>query len=502
VKERPNIIVFMTDQQNADTIKKEHQAITPNIEAFCEKAVVFEEAFCVSPHCCPSRASFFSGLYPSQHGVWNNVEIDNALSRGLYDGVELFPEVLCRAGYRTYFSGKWHVSAYEGPKDRGFEHVLNEYVSNYGRFRPENRPRSNDWERVYQSVQNIDLSGKKEGFGQISREGYPIYYQFGEDQDPFGDRITVQKACDVIRDYDKADPFFMYVGVTGPHDPYCPPKEYIQLYEGVDMKLPESFDDPMEDKPALYRRTRRRFDLTLEEEKESMRRYLAFVSFEDAMFGRLLQAVEEKGIFQDTYIIYLTDHGDYLGAHGLWAKGLPCFREAYHICAAIGGGGMLGHKSVKELVSITDFAPTILELAGVKEALPTAGRSLCPFLNEEIPGEWRREIYTQTNGNELYGIQRAVWDQKWKYVFNGFDEDELYDLEQDPWELHNVINEKEHQGIVKSMCRKMWQFARTTKDACTCPYIMVSLAPYGPGIIWEDGEPKAEKSRERQVQEK
>ena len=157
MKERPNIIVFMTDQQNADTIKKEHQAITPNIEAFCEKAVVFEEAFCVSPHCCPSRASFFSGLYPSQHGVWNNVEIDNALSRGLYDGVELFPEVLCRAGYRTYFSGKWHVSAYEGPKDRGFEHVLNEYVSNYGRFRPENRPRSNDWERVYQSVQNIDL---------------------------------------------------------------------------------------------------------------------------------------------------------------------------------------------------------------------------------------------------------------------------------------------------------------------------------------------------------
>ena len=112
------------------------------------------------------------------------------------------------------------------------------------------------------------------------------------------------------------------------------------------------------DKPALYRRTRRRFDLTLEEEKESIRRYLAFVSFEDAMFGRLLQAVEEKGIFQDTYIIYLTDHGDYLGAQGLWAKGLPCLREAYHICAAIGSGGMLGHKSVKELVSITDFAPT------------------------------------------------------------------------------------------------------------------------------------------------
>ena len=96
-------------------------------------------------------------------------------------------------------------------------------------------------------------------------------------------------------------------------------------------------------------------------------------------------------------------------------------------------------------------------------------------------------MYTQTNGNERYGIQRAVWNRKWKYVFNGFDYDELYDLERDPLEMHNLLHnsEEEYQEIVEEMCKKMWTFARDTGDNCTCPYIMVSLAPFGPGIIWE-----------------
>ena len=109
----------------------------------------------------------------------------------------------------------------------------------------------------------------------------------------------------------------------------------------------------------------------------------------------------------------------------------------------------------------------------------------------EEPGDWRQEICTQTNGNELYGIPRAVWDKKWKYVFKGFDYDELYDLESDPLEMHNLLHDCEkgqYQDVVKEYCKKMWRFARKTKDNCTCPYIMVSLAPYGPGVLLEDEE--------------
>jgi len=483
MKKEPNIIVFMTDQQNSDTIKSTHKAKTPNVDRFRSESVNFANSYTASPHCCPSRASFFTGLYPSQHGVWNNVEVDNTLSRGLYDNISTFPEILKSIGYNTIFSGKWHVSAYEGPADRGFNKVLREYISNYGRIEPENKHYCNDWDHFYNDVNKIKLDDTK-SFGEIVRKGYPKYMQFGSDQNPFGDTTSVDLACKEIEEYDSDKPFFMYVGTTGPHDPYYPPQEFIDMYKDVEINLPESFYDDMNDRPALYRRTREQFNLTKEESIESIRRYLAFVTYEDSLFGKLIDTVKNKDIYQDTYIIYLTDHGDYLGAHGLWAKGLPCFREAYQIPTIIGGGDITEKKEISELTCLVDLAPTIMEMAGIN--FSCSGKSLKPFLSGEHPDNWRSEVFTQTNGNEIYGIQRAVWNKKWKYVWNSFDYDELYDLENDPKEMKNLANQKTHEDIVKEMCKKMWINARDTKDNCTCPYIMVSLAQYGPGIILEE----------------
>ena len=482
---RPNIIIFMTDQQNGDTIKPDHQTKTPNLNRFLNDAVYFENAYCPSPHCCPCRATFFSGMYPSQHGVWNNVEVDNALSRGLYNDVVLFPEILQKKGYRTVFSGKWHVSAYEGPKDRGFDIVLREYISNYGRMKNDNRPHFNDWEKVHLKGMPIDGEHEEKSFGRIIRPGYPTYYQFGVDQNPFGDTTTVELACKEITEGSLDKPLFLYIGTTGPHDPYCPPSVFLDWYKEEEIKLPESFYDKMEDKPALYRRTKEQFALSEEEQIESIRRYMAFVSYEDALFGKVLDAVEKRGIQDNTIIIYLTDHGDYMGAHGLWAKGLPCFREAYHICAAVRGPGMRAGRD-SHFISLADFAPTILECAGISPDERMQGCSLWGILHGETMKEWRTEMYTQTNGNEVYGIQRAVWNHKWKYVYNSFDYDELYDLEKDPFEQVNVINLPENKSIIKKMCKKMWEFAQQTGDGCTCPYIMVGLAPYGPGIVLEE----------------
>jgi choline-sulfatase len=484
MNKKKNILVFMTDQQNAGTIYDSSQAITPNIEKFRLRSVRFDNAYTTSPHCCPSRAGFFSGLYPSQHNVWNNVEVDNTLSRGLFDGIKLFPQTLKEAGYSTTFAGKWHVSSIEGPLDRGFDKVLREYISNYGRMKPTNLPQFHDWDEVYDDKNQIKLDSNKE-FGEIVREGYPKYHQFGVEENPFGDSDTVELVCNDIKERNDDKPFFYYVGTTGPHDPYYPPQRFLDLYKDVEIELPESFYDDMNDKPALYRRTRDCFNLTEEEHKESIKRYLAFVSYEDFLFGQIVDTLEEKGILDDTYVMYLTDHGDYLGNHKLWAKGLPCFKEAYRIPALISGPGLQKNTTCDELVSIVDFAPTILNLAEVKCDFKTQGDSLLPFLKGEKPSHWRSEIYTQTNGNEIYGIQRAVWNKKYKYVLNTFDYDELYDLEKDPHEMHNIINEH-HDDIVKDMCKKLWKFARQTGDACTCPYIMVSLAPYGPGIVWED----------------
>ncbi len=117
---QPNFLIFMTDQQAGFSQMAESGVHMPNLERLKANGASFDRAYCPSPHCCPSRASFFSGLYPSEHGVWNNVDLAGALSHGPYDGVKMFSEELKASGYQMYYSGKWHVSAESGPGDAGF----------------------------------------------------------------------------------------------------------------------------------------------------------------------------------------------------------------------------------------------------------------------------------------------------------------------------------------------------------------------------------------------
>ena len=106
---KPNFLIFMTDQQRGDMQPTFQTAKMPNLEKLAENGVVFRRAYCPSPHCCPSRATFFSGLYPSRHGVWNNVDLADALSKGLHEHVRLFSEDLKENGYRLYYLSLIHI---------------------------------------------------------------------------------------------------------------------------------------------------------------------------------------------------------------------------------------------------------------------------------------------------------------------------------------------------------------------------------------------------------
>lgn len=125
---RPNILVFMTDQQLGETVLpgSPRKAPTPVLDGFRRDAVTFDRAFCPSPHCCPSRATFLTGLMPSQHGVWNNVSVTNALSRGLGPGVRPWSLDLREAGYHLLFAGKWHASNFQEPAEFSWEHLFPE----------------------------------------------------------------------------------------------------------------------------------------------------------------------------------------------------------------------------------------------------------------------------------------------------------------------------------------------------------------------------------------
>jgi choline-sulfatase len=116
---RPNFLVVMTDQQRADSVSLAPGGWTPHLAAFSRDAVNFSQTYCPTPHCCPSRATFFTGLYPSRHGVWNNILNQHALTHGPRPGVNQWSRALTDAGYDLHFSGKWHVDARSNPEDHG-----------------------------------------------------------------------------------------------------------------------------------------------------------------------------------------------------------------------------------------------------------------------------------------------------------------------------------------------------------------------------------------------
>jgi len=479
-KEKPNILIFMTDQQRGDTIPPYGKAKTPNLDTFCKEGLVFSQAYTIAPHCCPSRATFFSGLYPSQHGVWNNVSVGNALSKGVYDGIRLWSEDLRDAGYQMNFHGKWHVSNMETPADRGFTYKK-ETASNTKKEYKHEQPNPYEWERYDQ----MEHRTERLNAGEILRKGYPSYTHYGTKDNPFNDGGVVEDAIKALKQLEKGKPWCHYIGTLGPHDPYFVPRKYLDMYDIKDIELPQTFHDRMMDKPALYRKTRDTFDqLSEQEHKEAIRHYLAFCTYEDALFGQILDALEQSGEADNTMVIYLSDHGDYMGEHGLWCKGLPCFRGAYHIPMAIRWPNGLKNpgRTSDAFVNLADCAPTFIEAAGIQTVRAYTGSSLMPFLLDIEPQQWRDAVFTQTNGNELYGIQRSVMTKEWKYVYNGFDYEELYDLMVDPQESMNLFGKPEYDEVVKAMSKRIWSFAREVDDVCINPYIMVGLAPYGPGV--------------------
>jgi len=475
---RPNVLIFMTDHQRGDTVLPDGPAKTPNAAALAAEGVTFSQAFCPSPHCCPCRATFMTGLYPTQHGVWHNVDVANAISRGLAPGVRTWCEDFAGAGYRMHYHGKWHVSHYESPADRGWEN------GEPGEW--SDRPLPNRWPGFEKLASKPERAPEDRGEGEIVMPGYPPYTLYGTNQGNRGDvKVTEQgvESLKALAAEETDRPWCLFVGCTGPHDPYFVPQKFLDMYDLDDIELPPNFRDDLRDKPNFYRRTRDIFDqLTDREHKEAIRHYLAYCSFEDDLLGRLLRTLDETGEAANTIVINVSDHADYAGEHGLYSKGVPCFRGAYHVPLVVRWpeGIAAPGRTVDEFVSHADMAPTLLEAAGIEAGREFTGSSLMPFMKNERPAEWRDMLFTQTNGNELYAIQRAAFDQDWKMVYNGFDYDELYDLKNDPHETRNVVDDPANREVVSRMMRRIWRFAHETGDTCINPYIMVRFAQYGP----------------------
>jgi arylsulfatase A-like enzyme len=508
---RPNVLIFMPDQQQGATVLPEHPCLTPTLDRFGKAGVTFTNAHCPAPHCCPSRASFMTGLYPSEHGVFNNVDTDTAIHYDPYPGLPYFSKSLREAGYSLGYSGKWHVGHTLRPEDVGWTELSNRPRVGSAPLRLDHD--SGFWHRAHQQYAQATPRGN----GEVKRPGWGDVRLFGDGPEYEGTpdyKIVRDGAEGIARMAAEGKPWCVMVSNDGGHDLYDPPGQFVEKYDWRKIELPKNFRDTMDDKPRIYQRMRYQYwqQLSDDEVKQSIAHYYALLTMQDALFGMLLDALEKTGQQDNTIVIYCSDHGDYAGAHGLWAKGIPSFREAYNIpCVIRWPKGIASPgRRVDALVSTTDFAPTILEAAGIPVSPQVSGMSLVPWLKENHEPQWRDALFTQTNGLELYYTQRIVMTRDYKYVYNGFDYDELYDLRSDPQEMKNLAfpdlaaarasiergagqtttsrsawppRAGDLDDVRRDLLSRMWKFAQKHNDQIFNNYITVAMAPYGPGAF-------------------
>jgi arylsulfatase A-like enzyme len=488
--------------------------IHPNLDRFAAEAVTFNSAYCPAPHCCPARASFMTGLYPSEHGVYNNVMTNTAIHTDPFPGTAYFSQALRRAGYELGYAGKWHVGRNVTPEDAGWSIISAVEQEAYSEKLQRRRSK---WAGA--ESQNENSADRKQG--EILRPdwGNEQLYRTLPDDGPKGYehsadyRVVHQGMAGLKRIAKGGKPWCVMVSNSGGHDTYDVPHKFVEMYRSARIELPPSFRDTMDDKPRVYQRMRYQYwsQMSDDEYRETLIHYYAKLTMQDALFGELLKELDETGQADNTIVIFVSDHGDYHAAHGLWMKGVPSFKEAYNIPCIIRWprGAHEPGRQVDALVSTVDFAPTILEAAGAEPIKPMSGKSLLPWIQGQMPGDWRTAVCSQMNGVELYYTQRIVMSKDYKYVYNGFDYDELYDLRRDPHEMHNLafpdFTQKAREveagtglkpgdqvpwpplpsgidEVRRKMLAEMWKFAGEHNDIIFNPYGTVALAPYGPAL--------------------
>ncbi len=460
---RPNILFLMTDHTNAQALAPGSPCRTPHLDALAGDGVRFGRCYTTNAICSPARASLMTGLYPSTHGMWDCTHtqrrewVDVPASRFTY-----FSQELATAGYRNGYFGKWHVEQSLRLQDFGWH----EHDHTTGGARCQPAPDS----RVI-----------------VKTEGYPDYVLAGVDESAGEVRHPVfEQGIDFIRRHARTgSPFCCFVSASEPHDPYIPPRRFWDMYNlGAIPLSPTLHDDPA-GKPEVVARMRAVWrGLSDDEWRRVTAAYWATITFMDSEVGRILQVLRETGQYDNTIVVFTSDHGDMLGGHGLVTKGVgTSYEEVYNIPLIIRAPGMAGGREESgALVGMVDLAPTLLDLCGAGAIAAAQGRSLRPVLEgRHAPAGWQ-DAYAEFFGQRFVYTQRIVWHANWKYVFNPGGIDELYDLGSDPHERRNLAADPASRAVLVEMCRRMWRKMEEIGDASLLRtgYATLRTAPCGP----------------------
>jgi arylsulfatase A-like enzyme len=452
----------MVDQCRADVLDRAHPCATPHLDALAARGVRFTRAYTPNAVCSPARASLMTGLLPHNHGVLHvthNVDSDQCVLRTAHPH---WAAHLAAAGYRTAYFGKWHVEHTGDPRPFGWAEGA-----------PEPHHEGNDEPAA--DLPRLRLEHPA---------GYAPVWLYGVQDCPIehtsGGRICAQAATFLADSLRAVQPWCCFVSLPEPHDPFVCTRDHRARYHAADLPLSPSFGDDLRDKPGLYQRVREMLALEAEQHREAAACYFALVTQIDTLLGRLIALVADAGRLDDTIIVFTTDHGEHLGAHGLYCKNIGAFEEVYRIPLVMAGPGIArcGELSPAR-VGLHEIGPTLLELAGAPPLPATDGASFKNLLADAGVDCERTQGYAEYHGGRLILTQRIVWDGDWKFVFNGFDRDELYHLGDDPHELTNLAARPEHAATCRRLMQRVWSEARRTGDhtlvATTYPSLRIAV---------------------------
>lgn len=472
-----NILLITSDQQRWDALGcvKSHVK-TPNLDALAADGILFERAYTVNPVCTPSRCSLLTGQYPSRHGCFH---VGTSLPE--QDCISV-ADILGDNGYFTALLGKSHFNACRDPDSieaAPFIHNLDYY---------------NQWEGPFYGFERVKLvighTSEPHACGMhygawLREKGIPMGQHFdihdynahgtwNLPEEAHGTYWVAEETIQAINHAQELDKlFFAWASFQDPHNPYVVPEPWDKLYDPVeipDLSVPE---ESTEGKPPFYESLQEgdfygddpelqennigdckiRPELNERNIKEVHAAYLGMVSLMDQGIGKIIQHLKDTGIYENTLIVFTSDHGDYLGEHQLWGKGLPAYEDIQRIPFIVRYPGCTSGRS-HALQSIVDIPQTFMAVS--ESPLPPGIQGVdqsASWLNPKIHSrEWAMLEFRPAESSFM---QRTYIEDTYKLVlYHDRDYGELYNLQKDPRQMNNLYEDPEYREIKYALIRR------------------------------------------------
>lgn len=457
---KPNILLIHSDQHRFDCVAAHglrKGLRTPHLDSLAAGGTIFSQAFSTIPICTPARASLLTGALPTTHGCFSipTAELNRSARRDL----PLLTELLAEAGYRNCWTGKYHEELELNPSKQNSIHDFVP-VWNYHRWREEQGiPKL---ERPHGLFGDIDIHCP-EGRGCVAWQADHVIRQINES---------------------KEVPFFIRWDPPEPHLPCNPEPCFAAMFADAELEPWVSFPETFEHKPATQKRQARIWgtaEWSWEQWLPRVRLYHAIIAEMDHHIGRVIAALDAHGLTENTLIIYSTDHGDFCGGHGLMDKHFNMYDDVTRVPLIVRWQNKVPAAQVCSAFASNsiDIPKTILDAAGITPPESFVGESLLPMAQN--PAHTPREYaFSQYFGTESGAASiRMLRNHRYKFVYHPTgDLNEFYDLETDPGERVNRIDDPSLQEEITRFKCDLWDQMKAVGDRLACRWTQIELKGY------------------------